>query len=118
MLGQYSRYGNSALGSMAGPIFGEVDGVFELWTALKNGDEKTAFKAWQTVQGFIPYQNLFYTEAAMDYMFFHQIQEMLNPGYLMRSEASLKDRTGQEHFVPPSSNIPYGGGTNLFEGLN
>ena len=118
ILGEYSRYGNSALGTMAGPIFGEVDSVAELWTAMKNGDEKLAFKTWQTIQGFTPYQNLFYTEAALDYMFFHQLQEKLNPGYLIRSESSLRNRTGQEYFVPPSSLIPHGGGDTLFEGLN
>jgi hypothetical protein len=64
-----------------------------------------------------PFANLFYTQAAMDYLIFYQLQEMSNPGYLERMESSLRNDQNQRFFIPPSDTIPRGGGDDLFEGV-
>ena len=54
--------------------------------------------------------DFFYTQAAIDYLIFYQLQEMVNPGYLERMEAGFKSSRGQKFFIPPSRVIPRGGG--------
>jgi len=45
---------------------------------------------------------LFYTRAAMDYLFIYGIMEHNSPGYLRRMERRLEREKGQEFFFPPS----------------
>lgn len=45
-----------------------------------------------------PYANLFYTRAAMEYMFFHGMMEHYDSGYLKRAERRLKEDYGQKYF--------------------
>jgi len=49
-----------------------------------------------------PFINLFYTRAAMEYLFIYGIQEASNPGYLRRMEKRLKTENDQEFIFSPS----------------
>jgi hypothetical protein len=64
-----------------------------------------------------PFTNLFYTQAALDYLIFYQLQEAANPGYLRRMERNLQREQNQSFIVPPSDTIPRGGGDTVFEGV-
>jgi hypothetical protein len=45
--------------------------------------------------------NLFYTNAAVQYMFAHHVKETLNPGYLNRAEKNMKKFYNQEYYLRP-----------------
>lgn len=108
IFGEYNRYGRSALSSIVGPTFGQTDSLFEIWNRFKNGDPVAA-QIFKQIQINTPYQNLFYLEAMLDYLFFYQIQESLSPGFLSRMESRMETDRNQRFIKPPTTVIPYGG---------
>jgi hypothetical protein len=116
ILGEYSRHGNSFWASALGPTASTTEELFQLKTAIQKGEDFGA-KTMKLLINNTPFINLFYTRAALDYLFIYQLQESINPGYLRRLERSIMRNNNQEYFVPPSGEIPYGGGDKLLEGV-
>lgn len=116
LFGEFSRYGRSALSTLAGPTIGQVDDVAELWTRFRTGEDLAAQTLRMAINN-TPFQNLFYTRTALDFMFLYQMQETVNPGYLGRLENRIMRENNQRFFIPPTSKIPYGGGDRLLEGV-
>lgn len=54
----------------------------------------------------LPFGNLFYTRAALDYLVFYRLQEMMNPGYLRRYQQGIQQNQGQKFWLSPGWN-PY-----------
>jgi len=103
LLGEYNRYGRSALASIAGPTIGQLDDVFGILGKLKTGDVDVGAEVFRTLINNAPYSNLFYTRAALNYLILYDIQEMLNPGYLRRMERRIMKDNNQAFYLPPSS---------------
>ena len=116
LFGEFSRFGRSALSTAAGPTLGQVDTVAELFTRITRGKDFGA-TAFQVAKDNTPFVNLFYTRLAFDYLILFQIQEMTNPGYLRRLERRIMSENDQKYFIPPSKQIPYGGGNKPLEGV-
>jgi hypothetical protein len=108
LLGNSSRYGQSPLESLAGPGLGTLSEAAELLMAIRSGEDPSA-KGFKFALANTPFANLFYTRAALDYLIFYRIQEMMSPGYLRRMEKITQDNNNQEFIVKPSSLISYGG---------
>jgi len=113
LFAETNRFGRSLVETMAGPTFGTIGDIHELWARFRSGDDVAA-KALRVFMQNAPGGNLFYTRAAMDYLIFYHLQEMANPGYLKRTERRLEREHGQTYIIPPSSVVPRGG--NLFGG--
>ncbi len=116
LFGEFSRYGRSAVATLAGPTFGQIDDVAEMYTRMRTGEDAAA-QGLRFVMNNTPFINLFYTRAALDYLFIYQLQEMVSPGYLHRLEARIQRENDQRFFLPPSQEIPYGGGDQILEGV-
>lgn len=116
LFGEYSRYGRSFLSTLAGPTLGQVDDVAELWTRFRTGED-TAANIMRMAINNTPFQNLFYTRTALDFLFLYQMQETVNPGYLGRMENRIMRENDQRFFISPSQAVPYGGGDRLLEGV-
>lgn len=116
IFGEYQKYGRSALGTVAGPTFGQFDSVMAMWSSAVRGEDFGA-EAIRFAINNTPFMNLFYTRAAMDYLILYQLQEMANPGYLRRMETRMQNESEQQFFIPPSTTIPYGGGDQIAEGV-
>lgn len=101
LVGKYSRFGNSALETAAGPTLSTAADIVNLWAATRGGDGRAA-TALRIAVANTPFANLFYTRPALDYLFLYQVQEALNPGFLRRMERRLKEENGQTFIVPPS----------------
>ncbi|MGY4295364.1 hypothetical protein ACVWXN_003459 [Bradyrhizobium sp. i1.4.4] len=108
LLGEYSRHGLNFLEGLAGPTFGQLNRVVELYNDLKQdafGDRHkgsaTAALAVKTVRDNTPFMNMIYTRAAFDYLITNRLQEWLNPGYLQRMEQGMKQRSGTEFWLSP-----------------
>ena len=117
LFGEVNRYGGGFLQTAFGPGVGTAADVVDVVNKFRATafDPDAEFKelgpdALNLVKSNIPFANLFYTKAALDYMVFYHMQEMMRPGYLRRMEQTLKREYDQDMWMPPSKHIKYGGG--------
>jgi hypothetical protein len=106
VFGEYSRFGGSLGDTLLGPILGQGTAqVIKIWNDLKEGRRRDLSPdAVKLIVDNLPFVNMFYSRTAINYLFLHSLQETMNPGYLRRSEQSLRRRTGQTYFLSPASN--------------
>jgi hypothetical protein len=109
LFGEFNRYGQSPIATLSGPTLSNVEDMLRLYSKLKDQDESAKNSAIKIVKNNLPFANMFYTKAALDYMIMFELQESINPGYLSRMEQSIMERTGQSFYIPPSGEIAYGG---------
>jgi polyhydroxyalkanoate synthesis regulator phasin len=104
LLGEFSRHGHSAVETLAGPTFGQLNTLTEVWSDLTHMKAKaaTAMTATRMVRNNLPFMNMIYTKAAFDYMIYFRLQEAINPGYLQRYERTMKEKAGIEFWLRPS----------------
>lgn len=88
-------FGRGLTQTLAGPTFGRLDDVFKIYSAGIRGGG-SAGQAVRTGISLIPFNNLFYTRAALDQILLLEMQEDLNPGYLRRMEQNMRKTYGQE----------------------
>jgi len=111
-----NRFGGSVLDTLAGPTAGAFSDIVDLYGRVRDGDDPSA-AALSTFINNAPGANLFYTRAALDYLVLYQLREAMSPGYLRRLEKRLEKENAQTFLIKPSSAIPTGGGSRLFEGV-
>ena len=103
-----NRFGGGALGTAAGPTAGVVAELLKVPSYLMQGEgEKAMDTLGREVVGNLPFINLWYARAAVDYAFTYHIKEMISPGSLERAERRLEREYGQEYFAPPSDVLGY-----------
>lgn len=95
LLNDSSGFGRSATQTLAGPTFGRIDDIAKIYSAGMRGGGSKAQLA-KTAISAVPFNNLFYTRAALDQMMLLQFQEHLNPGYLKRMERNMNKTYGQK----------------------
>lgn len=97
-------------GTLGGPIFGAGFDLANL-TAGNVGD---MLKGRRTNAGAellrfsrqnLPFVNLWYGKAALDHMFFHEMQEHLSPGYLGRMRDMARDDWDQRFWWEPGAGV-------------
>ncbi len=99
-----NRHGGGFLATVAGPTFGTMDDLADLWGRLKSGDDAAA-QTFRLVIANTPFMNLFYTRMALDYLILYRVQEWLNPGYLRRMERRIERENDQTFLIKPSEVI-------------
>lgn len=97
---EYDRQGHSFLGTMAGPIVGQLDPLADMATKLRKG-ENIGADAVKFTQSNLPFMNLFYIKPVLDYFVLWSLQEAMSPGSLKRTEQAVEKR-GQDFFLKPS----------------
>jgi hypothetical protein len=111
LLGEFDRHGFSAVGSLAGPTFSQIDTLMDLLHAggrTKDGTFSAA--AWRErgadtirlAHDNIPFMNLWATGLAMDTLVWHRLQEMISPGYLQRAEQRQSQQAGTQYWLSPA----------------
>ena len=116
MFGNYNRYGGGFLETFAGPTASTVADFARIFAKLRDGED--AIPAGQRfVMSNLPFGNLFYLRAGLDYLVLHQLSEMASPGYLRRMERRIEKDNNQTFLLRPSQAIPPGGGDRIFEGV-
>ena len=114
LFGQANRYGGGAIETLIGPGIGSIGDVVDLLQKVKGialgSGQDARGDAIRLLKNNTPFANLFYTKGAFDYLFWYQMQEALNPGYLKRMESRVKRDDGQKYWMPPSSIVATGGG--------
>ena len=111
LLGQFDRHGFSAVASLAGPTFSQIDTLMDLLHAggetKKGMFSQSAMRqrgadAIRLFKENTPFMSLWATSWATDALIWHRLQEWINPGYLARSERHQHDQKGTEFWVSPS----------------
>lgn len=106
LLGEWSRFGMSALDTLAGPSLGQVNAAAEIWTELTHPSKwkssALGAHAVRMVRTNTPFLNMIYTRTAFDYLVMYRLQEWLNPGYLDRMERTMKDKQGIQFWLRPT----------------
>ena len=77
---------------------------------VTGGDEDLSGDAIRLLKSNLPFANLFYTQQALDYLVWYQLQETVNPGYLRRMERRTERENDQTFWLRPSDVIATGGG--------
>lgn len=98
--GEFNRFGRSALASLAGPTFAQIDDVMEVIGRIRSGEDPLA-QGFRLFMNNMPGQNLWYSRMALDYLILYQIQEALSPGYLRRMEKRIKNENKQTFWLRP-----------------
>ena len=104
IFGEFNRYGQGPLETLAGPTFGTAADVLKIYGKFKSGDDAAAETVRLAARN-IPGANLFYAKLAIDYLFMYELTEFANPGYFKRMERRMKKETGQEFYFPPSQYV-------------
>lgn len=88
---------------LGGPTYGSAGDFLDVFMRIKEGEgERAASSFFRAVWNNVPYHNLFYTKAAVDYLIFMNMNEFMNPGYMKRTERRLRENTNQQYILPPS----------------
>lgn len=106
MIGNYDKTVKQELGVKAlGPVVGHAVDTWDIFEkSLKKGEPQYG-QAINVLIKTIPGQNLWWSRAALDSLFFQRMQEWAAPGTARREEKRAKER-GQEYFFNrPTENI-------------
>lgn len=101
LFADFTEYGRGLSEIAGGPVVSVANDALKIYSKVVRGDDPSAALLNTTINN-TPLGNLFYTRAAINYLFVYEMQEWLNPGYLRRMEKRMKRSTGQEFIVPPA----------------
>jgi hypothetical protein len=123
LLGQYDRHGFSAVASLAGPTYAQIDtlmGIMHgdgdsflgaMYDGITGGEgEHKGQHPWRSratelakfTRDNTPFMNLWLTSWATNALIWNRFQEWINPGYLQRSEARQKQMSGTSFLFGPA----------------
>lgn len=119
LLGQFDRHGFSAVASLAGPTYAQIDtlmgilhgeGDSAIGALLGQEGEHHGQHPWRSratelmkfSRDNTPFMNLWLTSWATNALIWNRLQEWINPGYLQRSEQRQKQKSGIQYLVSPA----------------
>lgn len=105
--GQFGNYKQDLDEAILGSGYKTITSWSNMGYELAKGN-KDAIDVYNHLRHQIPFANLFWTEAAVNYGLHYGIMETFKPGYLKRLEAR-QSGTGSDFIVNPSSVWSYGG---------
>ena len=101
-----NRFGGSPIITAAGPAAGDIASVIQgfgnikdVLTGVQDGNDLDS-KAFRQLVGHIPFINIFYTAAVLDYFIISEIHEYLSPGTNARLRRRLRKQKGQDFIFP------------------
>ena len=103
-MGEFSGQYRSYLEYAAGPTFGQVDQLFNMKGSLQQG-KNVSWPATKLLLDNTPFANLFYIRPVLDYFILWNLQAMMSPGSLERSESRTETQNHQSFIVKPSDHV-------------
>ncbi len=95
-LGKVNRFGSDFAETAVGPLGGVVSDLVKTGSLALHGEPGQARdSAIRMTLNNTPYINLFYTRAAMDWLFLDRIKEAMSPGYKRRMLRNMEKEFGQ-----------------------
>ena len=108
LLADYNRFGQGLAETAGGPAIGDASAVIKMLSALARGavtgekQPRQAGRAAGLLKRNIPFGNLFYTKAALDYLLIFQLQEWASPGFMERYKRRLREERKSELLFEPN----------------
>ncbi len=118
LMDQYSRAGESSgdlakdfAAKIAGPAFSDIAQAAILakkFAMIPFAEDSTQALHQADAEGMrfltshLPVVNTFYLRALSHWLFVDRLNEAADPGYLQRHQDAIKERTGQEFYLPPT----------------
>lgn len=99
LLAKYNRFGGGWTATVAGPTLGTVDDLVTMASGALRGEAEWG-DAVQVAVNNMPFVNLWYTRAAMDYAVLFHVREMISPGTLQRAERRMAKEYNQRYLLP------------------
>lgn len=97
-----ARRGQSIFSAVTGPAIGNFEQVYNIFKQLREGEfDDAGGDAWDLAKGNIPFANVFYVKALLNYTLLYNFQEMASPGYLARMEARMQENEGRGFLYEP-----------------
>lgn len=111
ILADATQYGHSFLGTLGGPIGGDIEGIYDLIIAnaheLARGEDTHAgAELLKFAKGHAPGANIWYTKAITDHLILHSLQEAASPGYLRKMQRRAERDYGQHFYWSPGLHPP------------
>ena len=107
LAGEYGRYYHKWDEATLGAGYSTFKNYGELFTGLATGN-KDASDVWKNLRYNIPYANLFYMEAGINYGLHYGVMETFSPGYLNTLESRAR-KSDEAFMIEPSNIWGYGG---------
>lgn len=106
LFGEANRNGMGfSIGSLGGPAVSEAERLATILRKGLSGDpdqiEDIPADLLRGAKANIPFANLFYTRAALDYLIWYRLQEAVSPGSVARYEKRVEKEQSSEFFVSP-----------------
>jgi hypothetical protein len=104
-----NRFGGGVIETLAGPTLGTVsdlvDAGLDARDALISGgqDEFSGARAFSTATALIPYGNIPFIKAPLDWLVLNSMREALSPGYLKRQRQNREREYGQATVIPQTA---------------
>ena len=99
--GQFGNYKHDMDEAIAGSAYKTITSWTDLGHELVKGN-KDAVDVYNHLRHQVPFANLFYTEAAVNYFIHYNIMETFRPGYKKRLEARARG-SNADYLIKPSS---------------
>jgi hypothetical protein len=103
-MGEFSGQYRSYLEYLAGPTFGQLDNLFNMKGAAESG-KNVSWPATKLLLDNTPFANLFYLRPVLNYFILWNLQAMMSPGSLERSESRTETQNHQRFIVKPSDTV-------------
>jgi hypothetical protein len=104
--GAQSRFGQGPLVSLLGPGAEDANSLYDMLIAAKNlKGGQVATQALNFATSHIPFANLFYARAALEYLVLWRLNEMVNPGWAQRYEHQVQQQNGQRFWLSPAATV-------------
>jgi hypothetical protein len=104
ILGETNRFGGGVGATLGGPTLSTVEDLAKMVSKVTHGDPDIRSEAIRLVKSNLPYANLWYTKAAMDYLLWYNLREIASPGSTRRMERRMDKDFNQSFIIPPSEN--------------
>lgn len=95
-----------SIGALAGPAVGELERVATMVRKAASGDpdqiEDLPADLFRGVKANVPFLNLFYARAPLDYVILYRMQEAISPGSVARYEDRIERETGADFLWSPA----------------
>jgi hypothetical protein len=101
LMSEYDSTYRGFLESMAGPIVGQLDQVFDIKGKALEG-KNVAQPTGKLLLDNAPMINLFYIRPVLDYLVLWNLQEMMSPGSLSRMESAVEQKNHQGFYIRPT----------------
>lgn len=111
LLSEQTQQGQSPTAAFLGPVVGlgeEALGLTQgnLIQLLQGKDTHAGAELLKFARGMTPLANNWYTKAATDHLLFHQLQEMVSPGYLAKVRRRAQKEFGQSFYWEMGETLP------------